>query len=242
MRSSTNTSSAEYDDFNGGLDKARRARDRYRHWRGRNGDDDDSDDAANGVDNTTPGFDVVKPRPSRRLRETAAETGAPPTTSTASEVATVAARGGAAAEAGAAGETATVGAEAAGALAAPEVAIPSVALTATAHHLRKRHHPEAGSSPNETTPTPAQTDSTPAGESAGDTMNRSPVDDTSDADLSLPTVSPRPTSGAGRHAAGVPSGLADISASGDDDPTTGQLGLTEWLERFARETPRLIAE
>lgn len=189
---------AEYDDLTDTLDKARRARDRYHNWRGRNDGDDNSDDS-NSVNDDIPGFDVVKSRPSRRLRGAAAQT-ARPTTSTASETATVAAQGGAAAEAGVAAETAA-------SVAAPEVAIPAAAVATTAHHLRKRHHPESDSTRNDSTPTPkaANTDRT----AAADTATRSAVDETSEANLSLPAVSSRPTSGLARRAAAAPAARAD---------------------------------
>lgn len=185
---------AEYDDFNDGLDKARHLRDRYGNWRARNlgdeGNDEDTDDSA-------PGFDVVKSRPGRRLGDTAAR-------ATASSASEVAARSGAAAEAGVAAETAA-------SVAAPEVAIPAAAVIATAHHLRKRHQPESGSTPNESTVKPTHsapgTDPTPAGDTT-----KSAVDDTSDDNLSLPAVSARRTGGSGRHAGAAPQAPADVSA------------------------------
>ncbi|WP_454561745.1 hypothetical protein [Mycobacterium haemophilum] len=199
---------AEYDDFNDTLDKAHRARDRYHDWRNRStSDHDDNDDAdadADAVDDATPGFDVVKPRPSRRLRETTARS----TSADASEVATAATRGGGAAEAGVAAETAT-------SVAAPEVAIPAAAVIATTHHLRKRHHLESGSAPNESIPSPAPKDTDTHWSRAAETMNPSPVDDTSDASLALPTVPAHPTSGSRRHAADAPSGPADLSGPRD---------------------------
>jgi len=193
---------AEYDDFNDTLDKARRARDRYRDRRGRGIGDDGNDADATTVDDSTPGFDVVKPRPSRRLRDAAR-----PAPSGASEVATVAARGGATAEAGVAAETAA-------SVAAPEVAVPPAAVIATAHHLRKRHNPESGSTPNESTPTPASKSRDSGWAPAGETMNPAAIDDTPDANVALATVPARPTSGSGRHAADGPSGRAELSGPG----------------------------
>ena len=195
---------AEYDDFNDTLDKARRVRDRYRDRRRHGVGDDDNDADATTVDDGTPGFDVVKPRPGRRLREA----GPRVTASSASEVATVAAGGGATAEAGVAAETAA-------GVAAPEVAIPAAAVIATAHHLRKRHHPEPGSTPNESTATPAPKSPDTRWAPAGETMNPAAIDDTSDANLALPTVPARHTSGSGRHAADGPSGPAEISGPRD---------------------------
>ncbi|MGH3556046.1 MAG: hypothetical protein ACRDTK_00735 [Mycobacterium sp.] len=196
---------AEYDDLRDNLDKARRARDRYRDWRGRSArDDDNDDDAANAVDDSTPGFDVVKPRPGRRPGDTAAQTAAGRTASTASEVAEVAIRGGAAAEA-------------AVSVAAPEVAIPAAAVIATAHHLRKRHHSETGSTPDDSTSTAAHDGPDKDRAHTGQTTGPSSDDDTSDANLSLPTVSPRPASGSGRYATAPPSDAAVINNPRDSD-------------------------
>jgi hypothetical protein len=192
---------AEYDDFTDSLDKARRARDRYRDWRGRGSSDGASiEDHADTVEESTPGFDVVKHRPGRRLRETAAWTAS----SSAPEVATVATRGGTAAEAGVADEAA---AGVAAGVVAPEVAIPAAAVAATAHHLRKR---QSGSAPTESTPTPAPKESDTGGAPADKTTNPSAVGDTSDANLALPTVSARP--GSRSHAGDGASAPADVNS------------------------------
>lgn len=190
------TARAEYDDFNNNLDKARRAHDRYRGWRDHTGADGASSTDARSLGDDTPGFNVVPPRPSRRLPKTTTRS-AP---ARASEVAIMTTRGGASAEAGVAAETAA-------SIAAPEVAIPAAAVITATHHLRQHHHHQARSTPTESTPTPAANVSI---------AELSPA---------LPTVPARPSNDTKRHLAMTASGPANINAPRAGDYDVESTGL-----------------
>lgn len=183
---------SDYDDFQDGIDKARSVGDRVRKWRGSSAED--AEGSAEGVVDDVPGFDVVKPRPTRRLTD-AAETA--PKTSTAAagteaatggkaaEVATVATRGGATAEA--------VGAaEAAGTVLAPEIAVPAAAAVSVAQKVRKHRKDSTdqassaqSSEPTDWAPSYSDTDWSPSGGATDLTVS--------------PMSSARPSNRSGRH-------------------------------------------
>ncbi|VBA62390.1 hypothetical protein [Mycobacterium attenuatum] len=170
---------AQYGDFHDGLDKMRDARDRYRSWRNRgNEGDDDTEATEEPQGQDVPGFEVVKPRPSRTMGAPAGQAAA----ETAAESATVA---------GEASQAATV-AEAAGMAAAPEVAIPAAAVATVAHHARE--HPNHNTSPDgqpdhpSTQPPHSGAHRAPEPAAPDDAAGQPPAD----ADLFLPPVAARP--------------------------------------------------
>ncbi len=215
-QSARGAAQAEYDDFNRGVDKVHRGRERYRQWRNRNGSDNDNDtDDDSHTDDNTAGFDVVKARPNRRLDQAVSQNATHPTSSGGSELATV---GG---EAGTVGESAEVlgAAEDAASVAAPEVAFPVAAVTATAHHLRKHRHVADGAAASNSGPPTTTPPAPPPTEWSG--RQNGP-----DADLSLPAVSRRPASGSRRRTADIPS-----SRSRDVETSRGQKPPTEGVDR-----------
>lgn len=192
---------SDYDDFQDGLDKARSMGDKVRTWR--SGSQDGTEEGT--VADDLPGFEVVKPRPTRRFSEATTATTSPAgteaaATSKAGEVATVAARTGATAEAAGAAETAAT-------VLAPEVAVPVAAAATVAQKVHKQHHEAQADSPSggrdqrtaghNNDQQSAETNWAP---SYADT-NWSPVED----NLSMsPTPSTRPSAKGGRHSATEP--------------------------------------
>lgn len=190
----------EYDDLHNNLDKARHAHNRYRNWRDHTGPDGANIDDDTRIDDDTPGFDVVPPRPSRYPRKTAAW-------SASSGVSQVAASGGASAAAGVSTETAA-------GVAAPEVAIPTAAVIATTQHLRKHRHHETSSAPTESASNVADPGWAPVGE----TTNPPKGVDRSAPSPALPIVPARSGHATEPHAAIAAFGPVDVSAPGDVEP------------------------
>lgn len=212
---------SEYDDLQDGLDQMRNARDRVRSWRG--GGQESAAGEEDAAANDVPGFDVVKPRPSRRLIDEATEkvTGATAAPSgSATEVATTATRSG----------TAIAEAETAAEAVAPEVAVPAAAAVSAVQHARKHHHDKQ--QPQQQSFDYDSTDNTNWAPTGADT-SWSPIQDNSaEPPLTISPVGQRPTNRSGRHAAepsadpasaptGADASLDDPSAPGpgqQDDP------------------------
>lgn len=214
------TSAAAREEYNEYAEAGRKARGLFRRAARRDdsdatGDDDSADADA---DISTPGFDVIKPRPSR-VRGLEEQSG------TAAHTAQTATRG--AAEKAGAGEAATTAAEGAGgaaaegvgAAAAPELVIPAVIAEKTVQHVR-RHHARNGSDPAREPGDPSSdngqqapglstsSNGHPGGSDHGDPAWMVP----SEGLPALPSHPRRPTQqGAGRH-------QASPSANPDEDP------------------------
>lgn len=202
---------ARYDNFNRDIDTVRRGRERYRQWRAGNGSDEDNDsDDDLHTDDSTTGFDVVKPRPSRRPDQAAGRTVTHPTSSGIAELATV---GGQVSTVG--GSAEVVGAaEGATSVVAPEVALPVAVVTAAGHHLRKQNQGADGAAPSNASPPPATPDL--ARTECSDRQNGA------DAELSLPITSRR-------RAVDMPR-----SGSGDVEPSRGPTSPKEGVDRSTR--------
>ncbi|SKQ64391.1 Uncharacterised protein [Mycobacteroides abscessus subsp. abscessus] len=226
---------ADYDDFQDGLDKARAMGDKARKWRSGSSDEDTAESV---IADDVPGFDVVKPRPTRQLSEAAAtrtsgagaETAA---TGKAAEAATVAARTGTTAEAAGAAETAATAL-------APEIAVPAAAAAAVAQKVHKHHHdndasdsPTSGNKqrpPRNTDQESSVTDWVP---SYSDT-NWAPVQD----NLSMsPTSAARPSAKSGRHSAADHADSADQSRIQPDERQAPDISADPPLE-FPSSQPR----
>lgn len=134
------------DDYNDYADTARKARSAFDRFRRGSGEDPVAEvgggAAEDGVTESVPGFDVVKPRPGRRSGDSAAP-GATQTSGRAARGAQASEAAGTAAELGAEGGAA-VAAEGAAAVAAPEAVIPAVVVGEAAKHLRG-HRSNGGS-------------------------------------------------------------------------------------------------
>ncbi|MEM6108713.1 hypothetical protein AAHS21_21130 [Mycobacterium sp. 050272] len=220
---SRSTNGAVRDEYNDYAETGRKARGLFRRAMrrggddGETGDDDGSDDNAN---TSTPGFDALKPRPSRvRGDEETTTTRAGATTRVAAakagagEAAATVGEHAAAAAAEGAGATAAEGAAAA---AAPELVIPAVVAEKTVQHLRRRHQ-RNGSDPTSQQGGPSTNNSQhPAsnaasnGQSGGEGQGDSSPMAPSDGLPALPSHPRRPTQGRGRHQAPPP-------ATPDDD-------------------------
>ena len=129
------------DEYHGYADAGRKARGVFNRFRRGSGDDPDSqageDAAEDAANESTPGFDVVKPRPGR-MRPDGLSTGPTQAAGKAARGAQAGEAAGTAAEVGAEGGAA-VAAEGAAAVAAPEVVIPAVVVGAGVKHLREHH-------------------------------------------------------------------------------------------------------
>ncbi|ASL07567.1 MULTISPECIES: hypothetical protein [Mycobacteriaceae] len=220
------TSGAVRDEYNDYAEAGRKARGLFRRV-ARRGDSDGAgdDDGSNGdADTSTPGFDAVKPRPSRMRGEeetTATRTTGATTTRMAAEKAgaseAAATAGGHAAAAAAEGAGATA-AEGAAAAAAPEVVIPAVITEKTVQHIRGHHH-RNGSDPGSQQGVP-DSDTSPHLAASNALSNGQPGEPDqgevapmagSDGLPSLPSHPRRPAQGVGRH-------QAPPSATPDEDP------------------------
>lgn len=190
---------SEYDDLQDGLDQMRNARERVRSWRG--GGQESAAGEEDAAANDVPGFDVVKPRPSRRLIDEATEkvTGATAAPSgSATEVATTATRSG----------TAIAEAETAAESVAPEVAIPAAVAVNAVQHARKHHHDKQ--QPQQQSFDYDSTDNT----------NWAPA--SAEPQLTISPVGQRPTNRSGRHAAEPPTDPTSATTGADaslDDPS-----------------------
>ncbi len=213
------TSAAAREEYNEYAEAGRKTRGLFRRAarRGEGEQTGDDDSAESDADISTPGFDAIKPRPSRVHG---------PDQSTAAHTAQTATRG--AAEKAGARDAATTAAEGAGgaaaaegvgAAAAPELVIPAVIAEKTVQHAR-RHHARNGSDPAREPGDPSSdygqhppglttsSNGHPGGSDHGDPVSMVP----SEGLPALPSHPRRPMQqGAGRH-------QASPSANPDEDP------------------------
>lgn len=218
------TSGAVRDEYNDYAETGRKARGLFRRATRRGGGDDgtgDGDGSDDNADTSTPGFDALKPRPSRvRGEEETMGTRAGTTTRVAAgkagadEAAATVGEHAAAAAAEGAGATAAEGAAAA---AAPELVIPAVVAEKTVQYIRRHHQRDGSDSTSQQgglstnySQHPASNADSNGQSGAPDQGDSSPMAP-SDGLPALPSHPRRPTQGAGRHQAPPP-------ATPDDDP------------------------
>ncbi|KEP38803.1 proline-rich domain-containing protein [Mycobacterium kansasii] len=230
------TRDAMHDEYNDYVQAGRRARTlfgRVRGWRS-DGDEPDQDDSGSGSqgNESTPGFDAVKPRPSQPPGQDS--TPATPTEATrgSAEHATTRQAGAAAGEqAGTATAEGVAAAEGAGAAAAPEVVIPLVVGEKAIEQVRRHRradpstpdtasngqHPAAATNADSNGPTPGFAQQEPQPPPAS---NHPP---------SLPTHSHRPAPRASQHQTTPPAGPDEDPDLPAQSPLPGQrLRPTRW--------------
>ena len=197
---------SEYDDFQQGVDRMRRGRDRFAQWRSRSAADEAEDAEATTGAQDAPEFDVVKARPVRQPAPAGADAAGAP--AEASEVATTAGR------AAAAGESTEVvaAAEAAGTVIAPEVAVPVAAAAYALHHARQGKNTSQPSEPASTrTHSPGGADidyplyEDPSASSNADHRQWAHDDRWPSSDASLPPLPSRPPATSRRQTPAAPS-------------------------------------
>lgn len=129
------------DEYNNYADAGRKARNAFARFRRGSGEDPNTQAAGDAAEDATsesaPGFDVVKPRPSR-MRPDGVPTGATQTAGKAARSAQAGEAAATAAEVGTEGGAA-VAVEGAAAVAAPEVVVPAVIVGESAKHLGRHH-------------------------------------------------------------------------------------------------------
>lgn len=198
------TSGAVRDEYNDYAEAGRKARGLFRGV-ARRGDSDsagDDDSSEADADTTAPGFDAIKPRPSRVRDEE--ETMATRTRATTSRMA--AEKAGASEAAASAGEhAAAAAAEGAAAAAAPEIVIPAVVTEKTVQHIRRHHHRDGSDTGAQ------QGDANSDGQPFRPDQGDEPPMAASDGLPALPSHQRRPALGVGRHQAPQP-------ATPDEDP------------------------
>lgn len=236
------TSSAARDEYNDYAEAGRKARGLFRRAARREDSDatGDDDSADSNADTAIPGFDIIKPRPTR-VRGQEEQTSAAHTTRVTSSGAAEKAGAGEAAATAAEGAGAAA-AEGAGAAAAPEVVIPAIVAEKAVEHVR-RHYARNGSDP-----APAQGDpggdngqhstgfTTPSnGQPEGSDYGEPGSMAAPDGLPALPSHPRRPTQqGAGRHQAAPPAtpdedpDLAPESSSEDQRPVEASESAVEF--------------
>ncbi|MCA4761173.1 hypothetical protein KXD96_27315 [Mycobacterium sp. SMC-2] len=199
----------EYDDYAQAGRRARGLFGRLRRGRGAGETTGDEDGGADGdVEPSAPGFDAVKPRPTRVQGHEATP---------AAQTGVAAERAGAGDAVGAAGqEAAAAAAEGAAAAAAPEVVIPAVVGEKAVEHIR-RHRRNATERPGHSDGSAASNGEPTAGDEGATNGHSGPpeqlVPPPADDAPSLPSVARRPAQGgAGRHH------VRAAPATPDEDP------------------------
>ncbi|VBA32391.1 hypothetical protein LAUMK4_05736 [Mycobacterium persicum] len=223
------TRDAMHDEYNDYVQAGRRARTlfgRVRGWRG-DGDEPDQDDSGSGSqgNESTPGFDAVKPRPSQPPGQDS--TPATPTEATRGSAERATARQAAAAageQAGTATAEGVAAAEGAGAAAAPEVVIPLVVGEKAIEQVRR--HRRADPSPPDTASNgqhpAAATNADSNGPTPGFAQQEPQPPPASNHPPSLPTHSHRPAPRANQHQTTPPAGPDEDPDLPAQSPLPGQ--------------------